>query len=143
MDIVRPWKDPWGLSPGLRAWSAWALLTDLSGRSRLVGPPPLSRDAFVGPVCCSWHPVRLVWVNVSLACQKIAPGTQHLIFHSLPDFTFIYVLCLSPLEEFHRVLQNCYYFYGILESCGDPEPEPEEGTPPLQSWPGCPLPLMR
>ena len=33
MDMVRPWKDPWGLSPGLRPWEAWAVLTDLCGGS--------------------------------------------------------------------------------------------------------------
>ena len=35
MDMVHPWKEPWGLSPSLRPWGAWAVLTDLCGRSLL------------------------------------------------------------------------------------------------------------
>ena len=27
MDMVRPWKDPWGLSPSLQPWKAWTVLT--------------------------------------------------------------------------------------------------------------------
>ena len=42
VDMVRPWKEPWGLSPSLRPWEAWTVLTDLCGRSRPVGPPLLS-----------------------------------------------------------------------------------------------------
>ena len=76
MDMVRPWKDPWGLSPSLRPWEAWAVLTDLCGCCRAVGPARSSPDAYVGHVChchCGGdHPsrqlVRLVWVNGSFAC---------------------------------------------------------------------------
>ena len=39
MDMVRPRKDPWGLSPVGGPWEAWGSLMDLCGRSRLVGPP--------------------------------------------------------------------------------------------------------
>ena len=71
MDMVRPWMDPWGLSPSLRPWEAWAVLTDLCGCSRPVGPPGLFRDAYIGCVCgchcaghcCSRYLVRLVWVH--------------------------------------------------------------------------------
>ena len=38
MDMVRPRKDPWGLSPVGGPWEAWGSLMDLCGRSRLVGP---------------------------------------------------------------------------------------------------------
>ena len=69
--MVRPWKDLWGLSPGLWPWEAWVVMMDLCGRSLSVGQPRWSRDAYVGRVChchcggdrCSWHLVRLVWVN--------------------------------------------------------------------------------
>ena len=32
MDMVRPRKDPWELSPSLRPWEAWGSLMDLCGR---------------------------------------------------------------------------------------------------------------
>ena len=78
MDMVRPRKDPWGLSPVGGPWEAWGSLMDLCGRSRLVGPPRPSRDAYVGRVChchcggdsSSRHPVRLVWVNGSFGCNR-------------------------------------------------------------------------
>ena len=85
MDMVRPRKDPWGLSPRLRPWEAWGNLMDLCGCFRPVGPPRSSCDAYVGRVChchCgsdrrSRHPVRLVWVNGSFGCRTIAatPGS--------------------------------------------------------------------
>ena len=50
MDMVRPWKDPWGLSLSLQPWEAWTVLTDLCGRSRPVGPPRSLCDAYVGSV---------------------------------------------------------------------------------------------
>ena len=31
MEMVRPWKDAWGLSPSLRPWETWTDLTDLCG----------------------------------------------------------------------------------------------------------------
>ena len=37
MDMVRPRKDPWGLSPVGGPWEAWGSLMDLCGRSRPVG----------------------------------------------------------------------------------------------------------
>ena len=39
MDMVRPRKDPWGLSPVGGPWEAWGSLMDLCGRSRPVEPP--------------------------------------------------------------------------------------------------------
>ena len=36
--MVRPWKDPWGLSPSLRPWEAWTALTDLCDGCQSVGP---------------------------------------------------------------------------------------------------------
>ena len=30
--MVRPRKDPWGLSPSLRPWEVWGSLLDLCGR---------------------------------------------------------------------------------------------------------------
>ena len=50
MDMVRPRKDPWGLSPVGGPWEAWGSLMDLCGRSRLVGPPRSSCVAYVGRV---------------------------------------------------------------------------------------------
>ena len=95
MDMVRPRKDPWGLSPRLRPWEAWGSLMDLCGRFRPVGLPRSSCDAYVGRVChchCgsdrrSWHPVRLVWVNGSFACRTIAARTQDLVLDTIPLIT--------------------------------------------------------
>ena len=42
MDMVRPWKDPWGLSTSGQPWEAWAILTDICGPPRAVGPPRVS-----------------------------------------------------------------------------------------------------
>ena len=91
MDMVRPRKDPWGLSPVGGPWEAWGSLMDLYGRSQLVGPPRPSCDAYVGRVChchcggdrSSRHPVRLVWVNGSLGCRTIAARTRDLILDTL------------------------------------------------------------
>ena len=44
MDMVRPSKDLWGLSPSLPPWGDWAVLTDPFGRSRPGGPPRSLRD---------------------------------------------------------------------------------------------------
>ena len=52
VDMVHPSKDPWGLPPSLQPWEAWAVMKGLCGCSQPVGPPPLSRDAYVG---CVWH----------------------------------------------------------------------------------------
>ena len=102
MDMVRPRKDPWGLSPVGGPWEAWGSLMDLCGRSRLVGPPRPSCDAYVGRVChchcggdrSSRHPVRLVWVNGSFGCRTIAARTRDLILdtiHVLPCATMCYL----------------------------------------------------
>ena len=96
--MVRPRKDPWGLSPSLRPWEAWGSLMDLCGRFRPVGPPRSSCDAYVGRVChchCggdrrSRHPVRLVWVNGSFGCRTIAARTRDLILDTIPAFTNSY-----------------------------------------------------
>ena len=91
MDMVRPRKDPWGLSPVGGPWETWGSLMHLCGRSRPVGPPRSSRDAYVGCVChchcggdrSSRHPVRLVWVNGSFGCRTIAARTRDLIFDTI------------------------------------------------------------
>ena len=96
--MVRPRKDPWGLSPSLRPWEAWGSLMDLCGRFWPVGPPWSSCDAYVGRVChchCgsdrrSRHPVRLVWVNGSFGCQTIAARTQDLILDTILAVTNSY-----------------------------------------------------
>ena len=130
MDMVRPWKDPWQLSPSLRPWEAWAALRDLLGRARPVGPPRSSHDAYVGGVChchCGSdhrrrHPVRLVWVNGSFARPTIAARTADLIVHTLPAFTSIYRSYLSVFERYHLFLRSFYRLCTILGSCGDPDP---------------------
>ena len=145
--MVRPWKEPWGLCSSLRPWEAWAVLTDLFGRSRPVGPPQLSRDAYVGRVChchrggdrCSRHPVHLVWVNGSFGCRTIAARTRDLMLHTLPAFTYIYMSYVSAFEGSHLFLGNYYHLCGTLESCGDPDPSVcprREAPPPPQrlSW---------
>ena len=89
--MVRPRKDPWGLSPSLRPWEAWGSLMDLCGRFQPVGPPRSSCDAYVGRVChchCggdrrSRQPVRLVWVNGSFGCRTIAARTRDLILDTI------------------------------------------------------------
>ena len=98
MDMVRPRKDPWGLSPRLRPWEAWGSLMSLCGRFRPVGPPRSSCDAYVGRVChchCgsdrrSRHPVRLVWVNGSFGCRTIAARTRGLILDTILPVTNSY-----------------------------------------------------
>ena len=115
-DMACRWKDPWGLSPSLRPWEASATLTDLCGRSRPVGPPRSSRDAYGGRVChrhcgddrLSRHPVHLVCVNGSFGRQTIAARTRDLILHTLPAFTFIYRSCLSVFKGIHPLLGNVY-----------------------------------
>ena len=110
MDMVRPWKDPWGLSPSLRPWEAWAVLTDLCSGSSPMGPPRSSPDAYVGPAChchCrgdrrSQHIVGLVWVNGSFECRTIAARTGDLTLHMLLIFTSIYRLYLLVLTELHQ-----------------------------------------
>ena len=98
MDMVRPRKDPWGLSPVGGPWEAWGSLMDLCGRSRPVGPPQSSCVAYVGRVChchcggdrSSRHPVRLVWVNGSFGCRTIAARTRDLILDTIPLITYSY-----------------------------------------------------
>ena len=121
MDMVRPRKDPWGLSPVGGPWEAWGSLMDLFGRSQPVGPPRSSCVAYVGRVChchcggdrSSRHPVRLVWVNGSFGCRTIAARTRDLILDT------IHVL---------RAFTASYLFYCVSLS------QPESGcdTPPLQ-----------
>ena len=138
MDMVRPSKDLWGLSPDLRPWEAWASLTDLCGCSQPVRPPSSSCDVNVGPVChchCggdrrSRHPVRLVWVNRSFGCRTIAARTQDLILYMLPVFTSISRSYLSVFTEFHRLLGSFYRFCGEFMSCGDPDPSVDLGRHP-------------
>ena len=151
MDMVRPWKDPWGLSPSLRPLEARTVLTDLCGRSRLVAPPQLSCDSYVGRVCHSHcggdrrsrQPVHLVWVNGSLGCRKITARTQNYILHTLPAFTSIYRSYLSASKESDRFFRNDYRLFGEWESCGDPEPNVSLRRPPVPcGCPGYPLPCL-
>ena len=125
--MVRPWKDPWGLSPSLGPTEAWAVLTALCGSSRPVGPPRSSRDAYVGRVChrhCGGdrHPVRLVCIDGSFGCRTMAAKTRDLMLDTLPSFTGIYRVYFSIFEDFHHVLGNFYRLCGIPESCGHPDP---------------------
>ena len=129
----------------LRPWEAWTVLTDLCGRSWPVGSPGSSCEAYVGRVChchcggdrCSWHPVRLVWVNGSFGCRTMAARTRDLILHTLPAFTSVYWSHLSVLKESHQLLGNYYRLLGKLQSCGDPDPSVglRRTAPPLRlSW---------
>ena len=145
MNMVRPWKDPWGLYQRLWPWEAWAVLVDLCGRSRPAGPPWSSRDTHVDRVChrsCPgdrriWHPLHLVRVNGSFGCRTGAARTRGLILHTLPAFTFIYRPYLLVFRLFYRFLRNYYHSCRNYESCGDPDPGvgPERETPPERlSW---------
>ena len=108
--MVRPRKDPWGLSPRLRPWEAWGSLMDLCGRLRPVGPPRSSCDAYVGRVChchCgsdrrSRHPVRLVPVNGSFGCRTIAARTRDLILDTILAFTNRSGQVRSGSASYHR-----------------------------------------
>ena len=98
MDMVRPRKDPLGLSPSRRDWEAWGSLMDPCGPFRPVGPPRSSCDAYVGRVChchcgsdrSSRHPVRLVWVHGSFGCRTIADRTRDLILDTVLAITNSY-----------------------------------------------------
>ena len=111
MDMVRPWKAPWGLSPSLRPWQAWTVLTDLCARSRPIGPRRLSCVACTGRVCychcggdgCSQHLVRLVCVNGCSGCRTTAAGTLDLILHTLLVFTSIYRLTNAPPQKIPKM----------------------------------------
>ena len=140
INMVRPWKDPWELSPSLQPWEAWAVLKDLCGLPRPVRLPRLSRVAFVGRVChciCGGDrcPVRPVSGNGSFGCGTIAARTRDLVLHTLPVVTSIYRSYLSVVEEFDRLLRNYYHSCEIFESCGDPDPRValRRGTPPPQA----------
>ena len=80
--MVPPWKDPWGLSPSLRPWEAWTVVTDVSGRFRPVGTtrsrvrPMLAVYATATVVVtveagtrCAWH-----GLTGSLHAEKSLPG---------------------------------------------------------------------
>ena len=123
-------EGPVGTCPSLQPWKARVLLMNLCGRSRPVGPSPSSRDANVCRVChchCagdrrSRHPLRVILVNGSFRCRAIAARTRPLIVHTIPAFTFFCRSYLSVFKEFHPFLENVYRSWGILESCGDPDP---------------------
>ena len=121
MDIMRSWKDLWGLSPSLRPWEACTVLTDLCGRFRPVGPPRSSCDVGRVSHChCgsdrgSGHPVCLVWVNGSFGCRTIAARTRDLILHMLPAFTPVYRSYLSVFKESPRLFRN---YYRLLRGIG-------------------------
>ena len=116
--MVRTWKHRWGLSPSLRPWEAWTVLMKVCGRSRPVGSPRSSCDAYVRRVChchcagdrCSCHPVCLVWVKGSFGCRTITARTWDLILYTLPAFTSIYRGYLS-------VFGNLIYLCGIIPVC--------------------------
>ena len=109
MDMVRRRKDPWGLSPVGGPWEAWGSLMDLCGRSRPVGPPRSSCDAYVGCVChchcggdrSSRHPVRLVWVNGSFGCRTIAARTRDLILDTILEVTRPYSTIPAATVRWH------------------------------------------
>ena len=138
--MVRPWKDPWGLSPSLRPGEAWTVLMDLCGRSQPVGPPRSSCDAYVGRIChchcggdrrsqAAGAPgigQRVRWM------PTIAARTRDLILYTLTVFTSIYRSYLSVFMGFPRSLGTYYRLCGELGLCGDPEPGVELGriTPP-------------
>ena len=137
--MVRPRKDPWGLSPRLRPWEAWGSLMDLCGRFRPVGPPRSSCDSYVGRVChchCgsdrrSRHPVRLVWVNGSFRCRTIAARTRNLILDTILAIT------------------NSYSTVPVLlwDCTGQPNPQISlksgcDTPPPSGDGPGYPLPYL-
>ena len=136
--MVRPRKDPWGLSPSPRPWEAWGSLMDLCGRFRPVGPPRSSCDAYVGRVChchCgsdrrSRHPVHLVWVNGSFGCRTIAARTRDLILDTILAVT------------------NSYSIIPVLPWDRDGQPNPQIclkrgcDTPPSGNGPGYPLPCL-
>ena len=116
MDMVRPWKDPWGPSPSLRPWEACTVLTDLCGRSPPVGPPRWSCDAYVVRVCychCgsdrfSRYPVRLVWANGSFGCRTIAARTPGLLTSYVTSF-------LRPFTGLTcQFLRNVIDVWGII-----------------------------
>ena len=152
MDLVRPQMDPWGLSPSLRPWEAWAVLTDLCGCSGPVGPPGLLRDAYIGCVChchcaghcCSRYLVRLVWIHGSAGCRTIVARTPGLILQTLPAVTFIYRSYLFHFEECHQCLGNYCHLCGILESCGDPNQSAglRRESAPRSSCAGYPPPCL-
>ena len=130
MDMVRPRKDPWGLSPVGGPWEAWGSLMDLCGRSRLVGPPRSSCVAYVGRVChrhcggdrSSRHPVRLVWVNGSFGCRTFAARTRDLILdtiHVLQAFTASYYI---PIPLWDTYLTVTYWSEDVTP------------PPPFRKW---------
>ena len=135
MDMVRPRKDPWGLSPVGGPWEACGSLMDICGRSRPVGPPRSSCVAYVGRVChcqCggdrdSRHPVRLVWVNGSFGCQTIDARTRDLILDTILEVTRPYStipVLLWSLEPNLRISL-------------------QRGVPPPSGYgPGYPLPCL-
>ena len=151
MDMVRPWKDPCGLSPSLRPWEAFTVLTDVCGCSQPVGPPRSSCDAYACRVChcqCggdrrSRRTVRLVWGNGSFECGTIAARTRYWILYTLLVFTSICKSYVSVLTELNPFLWNHYCLCGKFESCGDPDPSVGLGRrPPHCSCPGYPLPCL-
>ena len=137
--MVRPRKDPCGLSPRLRPWEASGSLMDPCCRFRPVGPPQSSCDTYVGRVChchCgsdrrSRHPVRLVWVNGSFGCHTIAARTRDLILDTILAVT------------------NSYSTVPVLLWDCTGQPNPQIGLksgcdtpPPSGDGPGCPLPCL-
>ena len=138
--MVRPRKDPWGLSPSQRPWEAWGSLMDLCGRFRPVRPPRSSCDAYVGRVChchcgsdrSSRHPVRLVSVNGSFGCRTIAARTRDLILDTILAATNRY--SSVPVLPWNRDGQPNPQI-GPKRGCDTPHPSSGDG-------PGYPLPCL-
>ena len=81
MDMVRPWGEPWGLSPSMPL-EARAVPTALCGCSRPVGPRQSSLDANIGRVC-NCHlvvtfaaSIRCAWYGLTspLDAEQSTPG---------------------------------------------------------------------
>ena len=144
MDMVRPWKDPWGLSHSLGPWGASTVLTDLCGCSRPEGPPQWSSDAYVGGVC-HCHCGVTVAAATGCASYGLTGPLDTEQSHQQPTHDTIYVtgldihlqVILVSFTEYYLFLGNNYRFCRGWDSCGDPDPNVDLGRthrPPC----GCP-----
>ena len=95
--MVRPWKDPWGLSPSLRPLETLAVLMDCYGHSQPVGPPRSSCDAYVGRVC---HCHCVVTVAPGTRCAWYRSTTPSDADQLPPGPGIRYIICYQPLRPF-------------------------------------------